>query len=85
MVCVLSSWVQDTPLQQFLLSCFIRLTLFSSIVWIKKLCIILLKRFVSMFNKEKGKDVFFTFHGKGCKQGKGGSSLTVLIWSLKKK
>ena len=37
---------------------FIRLTLFCSIVWIKKLCIILLKTFVSMFSKEKGKDVF---------------------------
>ena len=46
---------------------------FSGIVWIDKLCIILLKKIVSMFNKEEGKRQFLTLHGNGCKKRKNGS------------
>ena len=68
----LNSWVQDTPFEQFLMSNLY----FSGIAWIDKLCIILSKKCVSIFNRGIGKRQFLPFHGNSCKVGKNGSSVT---------
>ena len=70
MVWVLSNGVEDIPLQPFLLSSLYSFgCIFPGTVWIDKL-IIVLKGFISMFNKETGKRHFLTFHSNGCKEEK---------------
>ena len=58
MVSVLSSEVENTPLQQFLVnSLYFFESIYSGIVWIDKL-----KIFASIFDKKAGKRQFPTFH-----------------------
>ena len=58
MVSVLSSEVEDTQLQQFLLnSLYLSESIYSGIAWIDKL-----KIFASIFDKKTGKRQFPTFH-----------------------
>ena len=78
MVWVLSNGAEETSLQQFLLSSLYLFDyIFSSIVWIDS-SIIVLKEFVSVFNKKTEKKIA-TFHGNGCKEEKYASSITRIL------
>ena len=71
MVWVASNWIEDTALQQFLFSSLYSFdSNFSGIFWFAKLRIIVLKEFVSVFNKETGKRHFLAFPGNGYKKEK---------------
>ena len=67
--------VEDRLLQQILLSSLYSLD--SQFVLIS--CIIVLKEFASIFNKETGKRYFLTFPGNGCKKEKNASSIIRIL------
>ena len=75
----LSSGIEDMLLQQFLLSSLYSFdSIFFSYFGLIS-CILVMQKFVSMFNKETGKRQFLTFHVDSYKERKNASSVTRIL------